>query len=204
MTTPAPGSGLARRLLAVVVVGVVVAGVSYLTAFYFLRGSFVYMSGRWMTHTNLQLLARSVVEERELTGRYPTALTDIDGIKGAFKHDDAGQPIDYWKNPIQYAATADGFTLFSFGADGQPGGEGDNEDVFHDHPLTLPSLYRFTFELPTLPLRWVSLLTGLGAAVIVFRTQTGGRALIFQAVVTTLGALFIAFMLSVVHIPSGH
>lgn len=41
-------------------------------------------------------------------------------------------PLDPWKNPYQYSPAAAGdrpFTLYSFGADGQPGGEGFDADI---------------------------------------------------------------------------
>lgn len=41
-------------------------------------------------------------------------------------------PLDPWKNPYQYAPVAAGdqpFTLYSFGADGKPGGEGYDADL---------------------------------------------------------------------------
>jgi len=40
-------------------------------------------------------------------------------------------PTDPWNNPYQYRYPGDHgvFDVFSFGADGEPGGEGDNADV---------------------------------------------------------------------------
>lgn len=43
-----------------------------------------------------------------------------------------GLPSDPWGNPYQYSPRASGlhpFTLYSYGADGQPGGEGYDADV---------------------------------------------------------------------------
>jgi len=43
-----------------------------------------------------------------------------------------GVPLDPWGNPYQYAPTPTGnhaFTLYSFGGDGQPGGEGTDADI---------------------------------------------------------------------------
>ncbi|HET6396415.1 MAG TPA: type II secretion system major pseudopilin GspG [Pseudoxanthomonas sp.] len=43
-----------------------------------------------------------------------------------------GVPMDPWGNPYQYSPQPAGnhsFTLYSFGADGQPGGEGNDADV---------------------------------------------------------------------------
>jgi len=116
-----------------------------------------------------------------------------------------GHLVDRWDHPYQYSATEDGFTLLSLGRDGQPGGEGDDADVYHDRPLELPSFHRFTFEMPSGPIRWSCVLTGIGAAVIVgYSRREGTLGLLVRAVVTTIGAIFIAFIISVIHVPSGH
>ncbi len=43
-------------------------------------------------------------------------------------------PNDPWDNPIQYVSPGTGgkpYELYSFGSDGQEGGEGDNADIYH-------------------------------------------------------------------------
>lgn len=43
-------------------------------------------------------------------------------------------PLDPWGNPFQYSTAPSGtqaFSLYSFGADGQPGGEGHDADIGH-------------------------------------------------------------------------
>lgn len=43
-------------------------------------------------------------------------------------------PSDPWGNPYQYSPQASGsqpYTLYSFGADGKPGGEGQDADIGH-------------------------------------------------------------------------
>lgn len=48
----------------------------------------------------------------------------------------ASQLLDPWKNPVIYVAEGEinpgSYDLISLGADGQEGGEDDNEDVFND------------------------------------------------------------------------
>lgn len=205
MTPPPQSPNVVRRLVVAVLVGLVATGTSYLATFYFLRGAFLTHSPAWTTRTELRGLAAAIEAHKEQKGNYPARLADIDGMKEWFKHDTGGQLHDRWEHPIQYSVTDAGFTLFSFGQDGQPGGEGDDADIHHDQPLELPSLHRFTFELPTQPLRWVSVLTGIGAAVIVgSAARSGWGGLLARAIATTIGAALIAFILSVIHIPSGH
>jgi general secretion pathway protein G len=50
--------------------------------------------------------------------------------KGPYLDDDL--PVDPWGTPYQYAASgtaSQGFFLYSYGADGRPGGEGNDADV---------------------------------------------------------------------------
>jgi len=45
---------------------------------------------------------------------------------------DGGVPLDPWKREYVYTTTAsefEPFSLYSLGADGQPGGDGDNKDI---------------------------------------------------------------------------
>lgn len=46
------------------------------------------------------------------------------------------QLMDPWDNPYIYVAEGEinpgSFDLISYGADGEPGGEGDNEDIYND------------------------------------------------------------------------
>jgi general secretion pathway protein G len=47
---------------------------------------------------------------------------------------DQAVPSDPWGNPYQYAPQASGtqaYTLYSYGADGKPGGEGQDADIGH-------------------------------------------------------------------------
>ena len=75
-------------------------------------------------------------------GHYPTT---EDGLKVLFQKTGGGDalckqsklqngiPMDPWDHPYVYifpgAVHADGFDLKSYGADGQPGGEGENADI---------------------------------------------------------------------------
>lgn len=201
MSQPASTRHGARRLIVSLAVGVLVAVASYLLAYFFLRGLYQSSTEVGSARGYLRSLAATVEEFKEKEGHYPATLSEM---QVPLREDAAGRPVDYWQHPLQYSATADGFTLFSLGRDGEPGGEGVDADIHHDRPLEPPSLRRFTFELPTSPLRWTCVLTGLGAAVIVFRSRGGWGELLARAGATTIGALAVAFILSVLHIPSGH
>lgn len=53
------------------------------------------------------------------------------GWSGPYLQDDT-VPMDPWGNPYHYAPSSTGsqpFTIYSYGADGTPGGEGTNADI---------------------------------------------------------------------------
>lgn len=68
-------------------------------------------------------------------GRYPETLrglveddTGSPRWSGPYIRDDE-IPLDPWDNPYHYEPNGRDFTLMSYGADGAPGGEGDDADI---------------------------------------------------------------------------
>jgi len=79
------------------------------------------------TDANARLaeLAVEVVHFREDTGALPSSL---DGLL------DVAPPrllADPWGHDVYYLRVAGGFWLMSWGADGEPGGDGDAADLVH-------------------------------------------------------------------------
>lgn len=74
--------------------------------------------------------------------RYPATLDELMVLPEALEGKWDGpylkpaELLDPWGNPYQYTPEGQlnpgSFDLMSFGADGQPGGEGDNADIFND------------------------------------------------------------------------
>jgi general secretion pathway protein G len=93
--------------------------------------------------TQVKLLRGAVETLRLDIGRYPTADEGLsmltrrpnDAVLGARwrgPYLDDAVPLDPWNQPYQYAVPgSDGhpFALYSFGADGKAGGEGDARDL---------------------------------------------------------------------------
>ena len=68
-------------------------------------------------------------------GSYPDSLSGLvendsgsQRWNGPYIRDDE-VPLDPWDNPYQYEAGGLDFSLISYGADGVPGGEGDDADI---------------------------------------------------------------------------
>ena len=70
------------------------------------------------------------------TGQYPTSLDDLissPGLSGwVGPYLDEKQLYDPWDRLFIYKRYSDTYQLKSYGADGEPGGEGENEDIYND------------------------------------------------------------------------
>ncbi|MBI5847568.1 MAG: type II secretion system major pseudopilin GspG [Nitrospirae bacterium] len=88
--------------------------------------------------TQIEMLGQALDSYRLDVGRYPTTSEGLNALvtnPGAQGWDGSylkkGVPNDPWQKPYQYQAPgAHGdYDLFSYGADGAAGGEGENKDV---------------------------------------------------------------------------
>jgi general secretion pathway protein G len=88
--------------------------------------------------TQIEMLGQALDSYRLDTGHYPTTsegLAALETNSGAAGWDGPylkkALPNDPWGKPYQYQCpgTHGEYDLFSYGADGAPGGEGENKDV---------------------------------------------------------------------------
>lgn len=83
--------------------------------------------------TDLALLAEAITRYHAATGRNPNDLEELmspvrgyaDGVLGG-----ASLPLDPWRRDYEYHAGAGAASLHSRGADGEPGGEGYEADLY--------------------------------------------------------------------------
>ena len=82
----------------------------------------------------IQQLSGDIQNYKLKTGKLPGSFEDLvndPGVKG-WKQILEVVPVDPWENPYQFEETPGsfrGFEILSYGADGQPGGEGFNADI---------------------------------------------------------------------------
>jgi general secretion pathway protein G len=97
-----------------------------------------------IANTQVKLLRNAIETFRLDVGRYPSAQEGLNALvtkpsdpsignrwRGPYTSETA-LPVDPWKNPYQYAvpgANGAPFALYSMGADGKRGGEGDAADI---------------------------------------------------------------------------
>lgn len=88
--------------------------------------------------TQIEMLGQGLDAFRLDVGRYPStseglnALITNPGVEGwSGPYLKKGLPNDPWKKPYQYESPGQhgDYDLISYGADGAPGGEGENKDV---------------------------------------------------------------------------
>ena len=128
----ARGFSLVEMLVAVAIVGLLVGLVG--------PAALRQLQGSRVTATEAQIAQiRAAIDIFQIdTGRLPTAdeglsvLVDpgpgIAGWNGPYLRD--GQlPVDPWSNPYSLIRVDGGIRVTSMGADGQPGGEGDDADI---------------------------------------------------------------------------
>lgn len=189
--------------------GAVVAVIAYLAAYQSYRENYGFHREEYSTRTLLNGVERAIEEHRKSVGRPPRSLAELESIEGWMVD---GRLPDSWRRPVQYAVEGDRFILYSFGRDGRPGGEGSDADVYPTsarRPSARTTLRQFAFDLPTEGIWKTCLAAGAIAAIMCFRASraTGARwgpeiVAVFAA--TAVGAVVVAVLLCVVHIPNGH
>lgn len=91
---------------------------------------------RSAAQTQMDALATALDTYRLDIGRYPRELegliendTGRDNWQGPYLARAQTIPLDPWGNEYVYRVEGQSFTLMSLGADGAPGGEGDDADI---------------------------------------------------------------------------
>ena len=97
---------------------------------------------RTLSQTSLSNVANALEMYRLDNHKYPTTQEGLEALvnkpASAKVFPQGGYlknvPNDPWDNPMQYISPGEAgkpYELYSFGSDGQEGGEGDNADIYH-------------------------------------------------------------------------
>lgn len=121
-SAPSRGFSLIEMIAVLVLVGIVATLV--------VRNVMPQFSGGQVNAARAQISAMSTTVEAYYmeNGRYPENLSDLVGKYGLRQ----SQLKDPWGNDIIYRRPGEGgrdFDLISYGANGQPGGDGNNADI---------------------------------------------------------------------------
>ncbi len=122
--------------------------------------------------------------------------------------------LDGWERPFQYESNEAGVVLLSYGRDGKRLGIGLDCDLTTRDPrpkASFPTFQQFLRDLPSGKMKAVSLLSGgtafflslISARNLTFSVK-GLLSFAFKISVIIAGATTVAFILCVLHVPTGH
>lgn len=122
-----------RRGFTLVEIMVVVVIISLLAS----MGIFIYMQQASearieMTKTMIAQTSEQLDLFKLKKGKYPTAISEL--VSAGYAKE---TPKDAWRNELLYQRdpqSVSGFKLGSYGADGTPGGDGENMDIWNTDP----------------------------------------------------------------------
>jgi hypothetical protein len=206
------------RLLLSLAAGIAVAGTAYLCAWHHLRVS-LYHFDHWGLDIDRGRIRDTLDAHNVKKGSYPKALSDLqlqadERTASSFSYDPQGRPLDPWKTPYVYKRTATSYEVWSLGHDGREGGSGFDTDILLDaDPRVLidiqpATLRQFTLDPASFGVQKGCLIAGLFASIVGLVTIRGPKpisaARLSILLATVVMSVFIAVVLSALHIPSGH
>lgn len=119
------GFTLVELLVVLVILSLITAAVG--------TAAMSFLGGAKVKSANIQIKNLSnVLDSYSLTvGRYPTESEGLEILTGPPIGLKSDQVVDPWQNPIVYRFPGNHgeYDLYSLGADGQEGGDGDNADI---------------------------------------------------------------------------
>jgi general secretion pathway protein G len=123
-------------------------------------------------------ISSCIEDYAETNGHFPASLSDVPDIKRMALICDIGEDqliCDDWGWPLHYEMKKGAFVLCSFGREGRPGGEGLDADICSDNlrALYFTPFWQFVFDLPTTPVKAISLIVGI-ATCLICNTNAGG------------------------------
>jgi hypothetical protein len=203
------------QLMFCVLTAVIVGLTAYVCAWLSYGDYYYFTYKQSSTRQALRVLSVEIEQYRQKTGRLPAELTELDKKKIApFVVGQGGPPRDFWSRPLHYDVNGDSYDLYSLGRDGQPGGSGVDADLHADRVdwwtegLTF---WQFATASGTDGIKFVCILAGIVAfplCLLGVRKSALERApatkVLLRYAVTAIFAVFMAVVISFLHLPSGH
>ena len=171
---------------------------------------------QWFTQEILSELSRAIPEYQQHTHALPQTLNDLRILKQTYflPFRKERELLDGWKRPFTYTVTETNYTVTSLGRDGNPGGVGLDCDLTLIDPkpmAAIPTLAQFLFDCPTLGIVLTCIFSGFLTFILCWFlakprqwTRQSVVALSAKLLATLIGAILMALLLAVLHIPSGH
>jgi hypothetical protein len=188
--------------------------VVFVTAYFCAWKTFYMFHGldQQLTRRSLIELRDDIEKYKETNGKLPEKLEDLDVFKKGFlRQNDAGQAVDGWLRPFAYEVEDGEYRLFSYGRDGEPGGEGLDADLYPGGRSWGPTLWQYATYPGTFDIFVMCALAGLIAFPICLlqgREVAGEKSsllgILWRNSLTAFFAVVVAVMIGVPFLQSGH
>jgi len=171
---------------------------------------------QWFTQRSIEDINRAIPAYQQLTNSLPQKLDDLHVLQQTYwlRFDKNQRLVDGWDRPFAYSTDGTNYTVTSFGRDGKPGGIGLDCDITSADPYSrdaVPSFSQFLADCPTHGIVNTCIVTGMLTFALCWflakPPQLSREKLLLLAVkilVTIVGSIIVATILSVFHIPTGH
>lgn len=199
-------------------VGLLVATIAMVVAWRNVGDMGQVRSEQWATRQAIRGIEKSLQMYPETNKTLPKSLEEFRGPRGEFlvqfKRDARGRPLDGWGRPFLYSVEDTGYVVTSLGRDGRPGGIGLDCDLsnLREWPkeagptigqvLVHPSMR--SIVLACLECGVLAFLLSLATVDPSTIQSQGVLPLAMKLGLTILGALFVAYFLSLVQIANYH
>ena len=204
------------RLVVACVFGIVVAGLALRAGWDAAEGpSSALRLRQRVTLAALASINEDITAFRREKHSLPLDLSQLRVVKdNGLRIEKDGTILDGWGRPFLYTVHGSHYRVISYGLDGRPGGTGPDADMISDD-LRLPgpslSLHSFLKAPTTRDAVQVAIVSGIVAGVLCFVTlrpaALTGRARLWLALrlmATLLAAIFVATIITGLHVVSGH
>lgn len=207
---------LSLRLLIAGCIWLIVSGISLHVAWQQANHSIAWV-GQWATRNELENMGKAITAFQQKFNSNPTNFEQLQGMTNEVPEMDIWFSegfTDGWRHPFIFTNEGMNCLIISFGRDGKPGGNGIDYDLTSSdlHPKeSSPTLAQF-FDNKECEgmIHWSFICGGLAALLSLLTvrvpnlTKRGLMILALSLCATLIGTLFVATMITALHVPSGH
>ena len=205
------------RLIAAFV-GLVISGISLRTACRQSAHSFAWPE-QWVTEFKLREIGKAVFAYQQASNACPGNFDQLQPIGQTFSDlqdyfRNSNDFVDGWGHSLVFSKEGTNCLVMSYGQDGKPGGIGIDCDLTTEHPLpieSVPTFRQFWASDRTRDMITWCFICGAMAGVLSFWTvrnpnftKRGLILLGLSLAATIIGTIFVAAIITALHVPSGH
>jgi len=207
---------LLLRILIAIGVWLLVSGISLYVAWQQANHSIAWIE-QWQTRRELKDLELAITTYQQKSNSFPhnfeQLLAMTNDVPSVEIQSERGF-VDGWQHPLVFSNAGMTCLIISYGRDGKPGGKGIDCDLTSKNPYpkeSVPTFGQFYDNKEMGGMIFSSFFSGALAAFLSFLTvripnlnRRGVMILVSSLGATLIGTVFVASMITAVHVPSGH